>query len=665
MPPFLQEKDEAGDKGLQTDFTEELQFYVARGVEAYRDDIIALARTAANTNLYAQFAQDLKNLPGLDWGLYLEEYPDVAKTGLDPWLHYVKYGLWERRILPAVKRQRASANSKDEPARAPLLSVIIPNYNNRHFLDKSIGSLRGQTYSNIEIIVVDDASDDGSMEVLQRLARDDSRMRVIPHAQNRGTHAARSTGVEAATGDYIMFLDPDDYYVPKACETALRAMQGGVDIGHFNGIIQNFGVSREAEERIKSVINGLPMGDYTREQILHRQLVEREMMHNVCNKIFRAPLIKAAFSNMEDSYFCAGEDMYEFLFILADSKRLRKIDDPLYVYNYGVGISSSVSRHGSFDNISLHSGLFPSLARYYSQMGLAYYIDYIKDILFTWSMGAWAHIETKFQRYFLQKMKEHYGREFVFDSVIRKFWKNPQELSQKLSSLPMPYSGKIPSSLALLLTGDLTMGGLDYLANLGTALKKRGVSLHLFFEPEPPLRNQSKETSRGMPIIPAKDNPEKMVLRIRQLWHDWDQYEIDMVIQIGNAGHEAIWDVLAAQVYGIPRILALPPLCTLLEMSGKNLRSFINALGIESKIICSSPEDEMLLRICGADAECGLDLHERLYRDSTHTDAQEILEKDVESLYNIMFLYHERICTLKDYGQIIYKDMIHSLVTSD
>lgn len=91
------------------------------------------------------------------------------------------------------------------------ISVIIPIYKVEAFLDKSIQSVLSQTHLNLELILVDDGSPDGCGEICDSYARQDKRVTVI-HQTNRGLSGARNAGLKAATGDYIVFLDADDYW---------------------------------------------------------------------------------------------------------------------------------------------------------------------------------------------------------------------------------------------------------------------------------------------------------------------------------------------------------------------------------------------------------------------------------------------------------------------
>ena len=113
----------------------------------------------------------------------------------------------------------------------PAVSVIIPCYNAEKTLDECIGSLLNQTMQNIEIICVDDGSTDNTLKKLQNYARTDMRVRIFSQ-QNQYAGAARNLGMAQAKGEYILFLDADDFFAESLAQEPLHAFLG-TDRGHM------------------------------------------------------------------------------------------------------------------------------------------------------------------------------------------------------------------------------------------------------------------------------------------------------------------------------------------------------------------------------------------------------------------------------------------------
>ena len=105
-----------------------------------------------------------------------------------------------------------------------LVSVIIPVYNVEDYLDRCVASVVGQTFQNIEVILVDDGSTDKSPEICDCWCAADPRVKVL-HQTNQGVSAARNAGLRAASGVWILQVDSDDYIAPYAVEWLLRAAE--------------------------------------------------------------------------------------------------------------------------------------------------------------------------------------------------------------------------------------------------------------------------------------------------------------------------------------------------------------------------------------------------------------------------------------------------------
>ena len=104
-----------------------------------------------------------------------------------------------------------------------LISIIVPVYNVEKYLDRCIQSIVEQTYRNLEIILVDDGSTDGSEKICDSWAVKDNRIRVI-RQNNMGGGAARNAALDVAKGDFIAFVDSDDYIEPNAITTMVNAL---------------------------------------------------------------------------------------------------------------------------------------------------------------------------------------------------------------------------------------------------------------------------------------------------------------------------------------------------------------------------------------------------------------------------------------------------------
>ena len=112
-------------------------------------------------------------------------------------------------------------------ARNPLISVIVPVYNVETLLPRCVDSILTQTYECLEVLLVDDGSTDASGEICEQFAKKDTRIRVI-HKENGGLSSARNAGLDVASGDYIGFVDSDDWIEPEmyAEMLALRERNG-------------------------------------------------------------------------------------------------------------------------------------------------------------------------------------------------------------------------------------------------------------------------------------------------------------------------------------------------------------------------------------------------------------------------------------------------------
>ncbi len=114
---------------------------------------------------------------------------------------------------------------------APIISVIVPIYNTGLFLEDCISSVLNQSFSNFELILVNDGSTDNSKAICDRMCEEDGRIRLISYKDNRGVSYARNKGIDSAIGKYLFFLDSDDMIHPRLLEEELRQAEAtGADM---------------------------------------------------------------------------------------------------------------------------------------------------------------------------------------------------------------------------------------------------------------------------------------------------------------------------------------------------------------------------------------------------------------------------------------------------
>lgn len=119
--------------------------------------------------------------------------------------------------------------NSNEPvqSRRPTVSVVIPTYNSEKTIVRALSSVEQQTFDDFEVVLIDDASEDRTVEVARNF--DGLRIRVISNTENLGVAAARNLGIEQATGEYIAFLDSDDEWLPQKLEKQIAAMTNAPD----------------------------------------------------------------------------------------------------------------------------------------------------------------------------------------------------------------------------------------------------------------------------------------------------------------------------------------------------------------------------------------------------------------------------------------------------
>lgn len=236
-----------------------------------------------------------------------------------------------------------------------LISIIVPIYNEEHYLAECLESLRAQKYCALEIILVDDGSTDGTVDICRRYVAEDRRFRYI-YQENGGQNAARLTGVRQAKGKWVIFVDSDDFVTPQMCSILMSAQKRtgaevvsarvqqylfgiyGRKIGNLSGIFSgNYAVTHFADENGKVVFS-----------------------HGMCPYLFPRQAAEEALTSI-DLRIKFAEDNGCLIWIFSRMKRICFLPDIVYYYR----ASTTSIMHGH-----MKSSVF-------DQMLLLHYLDSI------------------------------------------------------------------------------------------------------------------------------------------------------------------------------------------------------------------------------------------------------------------------------------------------
>jgi glycosyltransferase involved in cell wall biosynthesis len=208
-------------------------------------------------------------------------------------------------------------------------TIIIPIYNAEKYLHRCIISCINQTYSNIEILCVDDCSTDASYEILQDIQKKDKRIVIFRHNKNEGTYMARYTGVINATGDYIIFLDSDDTLKLYSCRLLSNSIRRRrVDIIQFG-----------FEEMHSNKIVYSPFYNSSYKRIMAYLAKTNRLSPELWTKAYSSDVIKQAYKVMEPFYAILAEDLYVSIVITFFSKTFSFLHKILVCYSENTGIS--------------------------------------------------------------------------------------------------------------------------------------------------------------------------------------------------------------------------------------------------------------------------------------------------------------------------------------
>jgi len=304
-----------------------------------------------------------------------------------------------------------------------LVSVILPVYNTSEFLDRCIRSITNQTLKSIELIVVDDGSTDGSGEIADKYASQDNRINVI-HQENAGVAAARNTGIAAARGEYITFIDSDDYANERLCEVLYNtAQENRADVASCSA----YRIGENTTELLQSQDRIIDMSESTRPPVIDRCIFgDYRYRMSVWGKLYK----KSLFDDYDITFWGNRmEDAIVNIKILMVAEKVRILSDLLYYYH---------RRPNTLTTTVASSPLYPiqqvSMVRQIQDFGIKY--------------GILDRIDEMLPQYYLMFLKRalisvEKGNTYPYIySVLKKLYYEDAYFKKYLARIKTPRQGK-------------------------------------------------------------------------------------------------------------------------------------------------------------------------------------------------------------------------------
>ena len=248
------------------------------------------------------------------------------------------------------------------------VSIIVPVYNVGRYIDKCLQSILSQTYKNIEIIIVNDGSKDDSGEIIAKYASDD---RIVYIEQdNAGVSAARNRGIQAATGEYLGFVDSDDYIEPEMYEKLLDALlsaDADMAVCNYNLIYDDHAEKQYSKMRGETVKIYNDVYGY-----FCKYCTCPKPNNYIWTKLYKTGIVKKSGVRFEN--FKLGDDTLFYFKLLPHIRKAVFIDDGLY--NYLQRTDSNVYTAAQKVNLAkVYADAFDSLADYYRVNAFSEFLD--------------------------------------------------------------------------------------------------------------------------------------------------------------------------------------------------------------------------------------------------------------------------------------------------
>ncbi|MBQ9337122.1 MAG: glycosyltransferase [Lentisphaeria bacterium] len=451
-------------------------------------------------------------------------------------------------------------------ATQPKVSILIPVYNTAKYLPKCMASVQNQTLKEIEIVAVNDASPDNAAELLAEYAAKDPRVKVVTHEKNGGILAARLSGIAAASGEYLIFLDADDFLdtdTARACYA--KAKKTGADMIHFCFDVRvehrkKPPFAKQVEQRLRPY-DGTLLG----RKVFEGAFVDYLYRWNIAGKCISAEVCRKAAAALPPGYYIMAEDFCFYSLMAWFASHYEPLHKKCYHYGLEIGVSAyaMVDFKGFIRNCSVFTALNAVKSFLTSQSAFEQYREafegqerkILDDLLDRWEHKL---IPQDRLRAFTW-MFEHYDPAGLLRSFASYFAGREDDLAVLMGGMPEILSrrtGECPKHVGLYLesaASGRTMA--EYLLRCAADWTKNGIRVTVLSRDDEPaaLPDGMKRITVPAPLKNA--GPEEMIARIGFWTALREKYGIDTVIHGAADASGLLLDALCIRLSKMNLIL--------------------------------------------------------------------------------------------------------------
>lgn len=288
------------------------------------------------------------------------------------------------------------------------VSIVIPVYNAEKYIYKCISSIRNQTYKNLEIIAVNDCSQDNSLTLLNKYAQEDKRIIVVDHEINKGEGWSRLSGLERSTGTYLTFVDADDWLALNAVELLVNKIQAedaDMVTGAMVRVLDKYGLIKSAPKNNYS--DNLFTSSIQQPELFDKYFLSffgvNYIFVSACSKLYKKEIFKNL--NLISHGFRIGEDLMFSMQVHLQLNKIAFIEQAVYYYRFG-GVTSK-SNPDYLENVKEQYRIKENIIRQYNY-GQA--LPYMKYEL----------INCLYNHLLSLLIKDHFSREELSEFITRE-----------------------------------------------------------------------------------------------------------------------------------------------------------------------------------------------------------------------------------------------------